>query len=255
MDHAVSQFGADPCWSFNDEELRIRLIGQKVVSAKPKKTAPVKDGDLGVLLDRLKSSNPSLYLGVALVALYGLRPAELAQIDVDENDQLIVWNNIVKRNRRTMNKEPWSQVVYPLDVPGREGEGRKVFDLWRGDLVQLPNAVVNAIAKAKASGNYKQVGDAFRQLLDRNDHWQELQRQQDVNPYSLRHSYAWRGHRSYERPIPIRDMAMLMRHSVQVHQREYGTWVDDLSLQQMVQQATGVKVESHSAETATSRYI
>ena len=78
MDHAVSQFGADPCWSFNDEELRIRLIGQKVVSAKPKKTAPVKDRDLAVLLDRLKSSNPSLYLAVALVALYGLRPAELS---------------------------------------------------------------------------------------------------------------------------------------------------------------------------------
>ena len=41
--------------------------------------------------------------------------------------ELIVWNNIVKRNRRTMNKEPWSQVVYPLDVPGREGEGREAI--------------------------------------------------------------------------------------------------------------------------------
>ena len=251
LSRAVEHYAADPCWVFNDPTLREELIGHSVSSGAPTLKAPVKDEELAVLLDALRNSDPELYLAVALVAIHGLRPAELAVFDVNENEQPIVWNNIVKRNRRTMNKKPWPRLALPLDIPGRNGEGRKVFDMWRKGLVKLPNALLNAIDRAKKTSSYKQVGDAFHQLLERNEHWQNLLMVANVTPYSLRHSYAWRGHRSYGISIPVRDMAAMMGHSVQVHQKDYGSWVDDVSLLSIVAKAT----EENEAQVATSRYI
>ena len=250
LSRAVKHFAADPCWVFKDSALREELIGTNVSSGAPSQKAPIKDEEFAVLLDALKNTSPELYLAVGLIGIYGLRPAELAVLDINENEQAIVWNNIVKRNRRTMNKKPWPRLVLPLDIPGRKGEGQKLFDMWRKGLVKLPNALLNAIEKAKVTSNYKQVGDALHQLLERNEHWQNLLMVANVTPYSLRHSYAWRGHRSYSISIPVRDMAKMMGHSVTVHQKDYGSWVDDVSLLNIVAKAT----EENEARAATSRY-
>ena len=49
-------------------------------------------------------------------------------------------------------------------------------------------------------------------------------------PYSLRHGYAWRGAKYYDRSIPIRDLAALMGHTVKTHMKHYGQWTDEAGL-------------------------
>ena len=61
---------------------------------------------------------------------------------------------------------------------------------------------------------------------------------QGLVPYSLRHGYAWRGAKYYDRSIPIRDLAALMGHTVKTHMKHYGKWTDDEELMASVQAIT-----------------
>ncbi len=97
-----------------------------------------------------------------------------------------------------------------------------------------------AIRTQTAAGSYKGVGDAFRQLLDRFPPWRSLVGETPgLTPYGLRHGYAWREHKAYERPIPVRDLAALMGHNPATHHRHYGTWTDEAGLEEAVVRAMG----------------
>ena len=70
----------------------------------------------------LESNNkPQLRLAVGLVGLFGLRPAELAVLSV-EDGKLFVGN--VKRNRKMKKKE--QRRVIPLDLPSLPNEGARL---------------------------------------------------------------------------------------------------------------------------------
>ena len=177
----------------------------KTVKLQQKK-APVQDAALAKLLDQLKESDPQLYLVVGLVALYGLRPAELAVMEIDDTrKRMVVWNNTVKRNTATADKEAWARYPEPLDIPGREGAA--LLNLWRSGKVKLPERLLKVIRKAQKSGEFKPVGNTFNHLLGRlddrpgNEFWKAMLEESPshLTPYSLRHSYAWREHRSYRR--------------------------------------------------------
>jgi len=102
-------------------------------------------------------------------------------------------------------------LVFPLDIPGREGEGQRMRDLFISGLVKLPTQIVNA-------DTLKKCVDAFRQYLDRYKPWVVLTKQvKGLSPYSLRHSYAWREHKSYSRSISVRDLAAMMGHNPATH--------------------------------------
>ena len=117
--------------------------------------------------------------------------------------------------------------MLPFDVPGREGEGERLVMLWRTGTIRFPQAVLNAINQVDIKG-FKTVGDAVRQLLDRYRPWQNLKLQRPgLRPYSLRHGAAYRMHKSYNRPLSIRDAAALLGHSPQEHHSSYGAWVDE----------------------------
>ena len=102
--------------------------------------------------------------------------------------------------------------------------------------MKLPVAIRSQIK----AGAHKGVGDAFRQLLDRFPFWQSLvTANQGLTPYSLRHGYGWRGHKAYERSIPVRDLAALMGHNPAMHNRHYGKWTDEAGLEEAVARAVG----------------
>jgi hypothetical protein len=101
-----------------------------------------------------------LLLAVSRVGLFGLRPAELGVLKVDE-DKLFVGS--VKRNIRTLRSSTPACRVVPLDLLGREGEGARDVALLDSGLVKLPAAIRSQIE----AGSHKGVRDAFRQLLDR----------------------------------------------------------------------------------------
>ena len=56
-----------------------------------------------------------------------------------------------------------------------------------------------------------------------------------LSSYSLRHGYAYRPAMVYE--LPVRAAAALMGHSVDVHMRHYGKWVDGAAVKNAVQAA------------------
>jgi integrase len=178
-------------------------------------------------LDALRDEGKAeLQLAVGLVGLFGLRPAELAVMRVDEEGRLRVGAQ-VKRNRWSMSRPKSERLVLPLDIPGREGEGARFLQLYASGLVKLPARILTTIERSE----FKPVGEAFRKLLERNPIWQSLvAASPGLTPYSLRHGYAWRGHKSYAHSLSVRDLAALMGHTPVVHLQHYGKWTDEAGL-------------------------
>lgn len=232
---AVERQGAALRWSPLEGEALEELIGTADRRGNHHLTPPVKPDDLSLLLDALQADGKhELWLAVGLVGLYGLRPAELAVLQVIDGKLYV---GQVKRNSRTMKRASPPRLVVALDIPGREGEGRRMQELFQSGLVKLPRAIQTAID----SGEFKPVGEAFRQLLDRYPTWQSLVRANPgLTPYSLRHGYAWRAHKCYDRPLSIRDTAALMGHNPDTHHRHYGKWTDEAGLLDAVEAVTGV---------------
>ena len=224
LDFAVTRCGADACWKpLEGEELR-ELVGAAERASGEELTRPIKPGQLAALLDALRDEGKAeLQLAVGLVGLFGLRPAELAVMRVDEEGRLRVGAQ-VKRNRWSMSRPKSERLVLPLDIPGREGEGARFLQLYASGLVKLPARILTTIER----GEFKPVGEAFRKLLERNPFWQSLvAASPGLTPYSLRHGYAWRGHKSYAHSLSVRDLAALMGHTPVVHLQHYGKWTDE----------------------------
>jgi integrase len=234
---AVSRAGAPDRWLPPPAEEIEALIGH--ADRQHEDSIPIKPEQLAALLDALQEAGRrDLHLAVALVGLFGLRPAELAVLRV-EDGRLYVGS--VKRNARTLKLAKSERRVLPLDLPGREGDGARMVALLESGLVKLPAAILSQAA----ASSYKGVGDAFRQLLDRFPFWQSMvTATPGLTPYSLRHGYAWRGHKGYERPIPVRDLAALMGHNPATHHRHYGKWTDEAGLEEAVARAVGSALSS-----------
>ena len=230
LTYAGDRAWAEACWRPLEGEELEELIATADNGAGEELTPPIKPEQLAALLDALEADNkPELRLAVALVGLFGLRPAELAALRVDDG-RLKVGGG-VKRNRRTMKQAKPDRLVLPLDIPGREGEGARVLQLYASGMVKLPKPLLTAIA----GGEFKPVGDAFRQLLERYPFWQSLAKATPgLTPYSLRHGYAWRGHKAYARSLSVRDLAALMGHNPATHHKHYGKWTDEDGLLEAV---------------------
>jgi integrase len=228
---AVTRAGAPDRWLPPPAEEIEVLIGH--ADRHHEDSIPIKPEQLAALLDALQQAGKEeLHLAVALVGLFGLRPAELGVLRVDEGR---LYAGSVKRNARTLKVAKPERRVLPLDLPGHDGEGTRAVALLESGLVKLPAA----IRSQAAAGSYKGVGDAFRQLLDRFPFWQSMAAATPgLTPYSLRHGYAWRGHKGYERSIPVRDLAALMGHNPATHHRHYGKWTDEAGLEEAVARAT-----------------
>ena len=105
--------------------------------------------------------------------------------------------------------------------------------LYESGKLRFPLSVSNAIKKANEIGEFKGVGDAVRQLLQRFWYWQQLEKQIDgLKVYSLRHSFAFRAHKESDKPLSVRDAAALMRHDPRTHLKHYGRWVDEAGLEE-----------------------
>ena len=154
---AVERSSAPKRWlPMEGEELQ-ELIGARD-ETEESLTPPVKPEQLAALLDSLEADGKTeLWLAVGLVGLFGLRPAELKVLRV-EDDKLYV--GTVKRNKASLGKKKKDRLALPLDIPGREGEGKRMLDLYVSGLVKLPKSIENA-------DSFKKCGDAFRQYLDR----------------------------------------------------------------------------------------
>lgn len=231
---AVERCGAPSRWLPPGPGVVEALIGHSAEHRGP--TLPISSADLTLLLDDLeRRGKGELLLAVRLVGLFGLRPAELAALRVEEGNLYV--GGHVKRNIRTLKTPKPDRLVLPLDLPGREGEGAAAATLFASRLTRLPAAIRNAAARS----DFKATGDAFRQYLERDPCWQSLvELAPGLTPYGLRHAFAWRGHKGFDRGLAVRDLAALMGHSPQTHHRHYGAWVDEAGLVEAVARVTGI---------------
>lgn len=222
---SVERRGAPVCWMPPPADHLAELIGSRTTHSEP--TVPIAPEQLAGLLDHLEATRPELWLAVALVGCYGLRPAELGVLHPRGG---LLYVGSVKRNTRTAAAPKPDRLVLPLELTDPSGAGRddgaRALALLEAGLLETPLPIRNAAA----SGEHKAVGDAFRQLLDRLPYWQGLvQRTPGLTPYGLRHGFAWRGaHR--QPPIPLRDLAAVMGHSPATHLRHYGRWTAEADL-------------------------
>ena len=226
LNFAVKRCGADKRWlPLQGEELS-ELIGIREEAEED--TPPIKPEQLLDLLESLYE-NSELRLAVALVGLFGLRPSELMELEVRDGHLYV---GETKRNRHSAAKAKGKRLALPLDLNELPEEGSRVLKQLESGLIKLPTSIRNA-------KDYKACGDYFRQYLDRHSYWVSLKEKIDgLRPYSLRHGYAWRGAKYYDRSIPIRDLAALMGHTVKTHMKHYGKWTDDAGLMASVQAIT-----------------
>lgn len=236
LTYAVEQCGAPIRYMPPTKAVINELIGSATTSASEHLTPPIKPEDLAALLDQLEADcEHELRLAVGLVGLYGLRPAELAVLQVGEDGKGRVGQ--VKRNTTNMGaKAKPPRRLHALDIAGREGEGDRLLQLYASGLVKLPKSIRNQIAAVEVKNRFQDVGREFAQLLRRYGPWRALvARFPGLTPYSLRHGYAWRAHKASKYPLPIRDVAALMGHNTATHLKHYGQWTDEASLEAAVE--------------------
>lgn len=230
LNYAVDECGAPIRFKPPSKAKINELIGSSETTTAEKLTPPVKPEDLAALLDQMAADGEhELHLAVGLVGLYGLRPSELAVLTVKDGRGEV---GSVKRNSKTMSaKAQQSRKIRALDIPGREGEGERLLQLYARKEVRLPLSIRNQIALVKDKNRFQDVGAEFAQKLERYKPWQALvARNPGLTPYSLRHGYAWRAHCCSANPLHPRNAAAFMGHNVQTHLKHYGSWTDEASL-------------------------
>ena len=172
---------------------------------------------------------------VALVGMYGLRPAELAALSV--RDGRLYVGSQIKRNRSTMKRKPTSKLVMALEIDGRD-DGALALRQFESGLVKFPKGIQQNIDR----GEFKKVGNNFSNYLKKLPYWRSMvAATPGLKPYSLRHGWAWRAHKYYDRPLSVRDASALMRHSPQTHMRHYGRWTDEQDLIDAISNLTAPK--------------
>ena len=232
--YAVESGGAPEQWLPMETNERRELVGP-ADSADSRLTPPVKPTQLSWLLDELeRTGEHELRLAVGLVGLFGLRPCELATLEFARGR---LWVGKVKRNAADMKqsgvdqKRKGKRLVMAIDVPGKEGLGDELAELWANGGRKFPATLRKWINQHKEGRDALQiVGNSFGNMLLQQSAWQSLKAEEpDLTPYSLRHSWAFRSQTS-GRPLSIRDAAALLGHTPATFFKHYGHWTDESSL-------------------------
>ena len=215
-------------WQPPSEDYIKELIGKSNRTKQDKLTPYIEENDLLRLLDDLESRDSSLFLAVGLISIFGLRLSELAVLRVVDG-KLYVGN--IKNNINTKAKKE-DRRVFPMDLIEKKNLGKKLIKLFESEKITLPIPVLNQIKMVKDKNRYGDVGQALRQLIERNKVWREIiKANPDITPYSLRHRYAHQCHKGSTIPISVKDAAAAMGHSVETHNSFYGSYTTELSLE------------------------
>ena len=227
-------------WQPPSKDYRKELIGKSNRTKQDKLTPYIEENDLLRLLDDLESRDPSLFLAVGLISIFGLRLSELAVLRAVDS-KLYVGN--IKNNINTKAKKE-DRRVFPMDLLAKKNLGKKLIELFESKKITLPLPVLNQIEMVKDKNKYGDVGQALRQLIERNKVWREIiKTNPEITPYSLRHRYAHQCHKGSTIPISVKDAAAAMGHSVETHNSFYGSYTTELSLEKAFERHLENRIE------------
>lgn len=198
----------------------VPFVGRASAESVQGGATPLKDPQFVLVLEGIP--DPRWRLAVGLLGCFGLRPVELKYCQVDEDKLHVAY---CKRTARG-NGRPGD--VPGLDPVGLEGESQHLLHLLQSRRVDLPP--LGSTDRAAAL--------SVRQYLDRRQVWRDLKREVAetggrLSAYSFRHGYALRAHEVYD--LSPRITAACMRHSLQTHQRHYGAWTDQETIEASIQ--------------------
>ena len=202
-------------------------IGKKSSEKKAEEspTVPLSDNQILELLASLplESNHPRdrdsakrWDFALRLMACYGLRPVEIAHLEIRRNGKDCLWCTYHKKSGGGIGKP---RRLWPLH-PEWESE-------WN-----LIERVANKDPLPPAGGG---VGDAARRYLLRNPIWQKIKAESGAVPKSFRHGYARRGHQDYG--FSDTDLAAMMGHTVEVHNGSYAMWTSESHLETSMERA------------------
>ncbi len=181
-------------------------VGERIKSVEA--AVPLTDQQILELLYGLPTdaAGHRWRFALQLMAAYGLRPVEVMHLRLTPTGQL--WCDYCKRSGGGTTKPRQLRALHP--------EWEVDWDLLDriGGVEQLP----------PFGGG---VADAARRYLARQAVWKPLF-DAGATPYGFRHGYALRAHQSYG--LSPRVAAALMGHSTETHQRHYGSWTDEATI-------------------------
>ena len=150
---------------------------------------------------------------IQLIAAYGLRPVEVMHLRLEPNG--VLWCDYVKRSGGGSTKPRQLRALHPEWESGWELRER-----------------LTAVEALPPFGGG--VADAARRYLCRHDAWRTLSAT-GATPYGFRHGDALRAHQVYG--LSARVAAALMGHSPETHQRHYGRWTDEATIDSALEAA------------------
>jgi len=187
-------------------------IGKKPKGKKVIKGDPISDQQIINLINSIPDSEIGNMWAdaVRLVSEYGLRPVELDHLSVKKDRKTGEEYFFCSYEKRAGGGTTEARVLHPLPLVDDQGEVQQwnLLARWKAKDIKIPSL---------------KDPNAFKQYLNRNKYWKSLKAELEANnenlrPYSLRHSYSLRGHL---RSIDAGSMADSMGHSYECHCREY----------------------------------
>jgi integrase len=137
-----------------------------------------------------------------LLAAFGLRPVEVQHLQLRHDGS--IWCTYQKRSGGGTTRPRALRALHPE---------------WEAEWALRERLAAGEAMPPFGGG----VADAARRYLARQDAWAPLAAA-GITPYGFRHGYSLRAHQSYG--LSPRITAALMGHSIETHQRVYGTWAD-----------------------------
>ena len=165
--------------------------------------------------------NPAWQFAYQLLAVYGLRPIELRHLVVKKGiKEKELWCMYRKSKGGTKGDKTEPRKLAPLYV--KDGQG---YIDWKLLERIENNEELPSLGKSASNG--------LRKHLERSKTWLKFKQEalklgEEIVPYSFRHRYAKISHaRSVELNLNTKDIALVMGHTKEVHDKNYARFIPD----------------------------
>jgi len=244
LEYGITRHSMSNRWTPPSDAIKEELRGTSTRTKQEALTPYIQENDLFELLDHYEANDPEMFLATGLISIFGLRIAELAVLEVRDNNLYV---GHVKNNRNTSNQKRKARRAFAMDLIEKPNLGKKLISLYKSELVKLPKTVLKQIELVEQKRTFGDVGQAYTDKLVNNPVWKKIinkKGNEDVTPYSMRHRFAHQCHKGSISPISIKDAAAAMGHTVQTHMDNYASYTTDMAIEKAFERHAANRIEA-----------